>query len=341
MAVDPNEFTKRTRETLAKRAGQCCSNPYCNKTTTGPHSATDKAVDVGEAAHIRGAHPGKGSRPGSKRFDPTMISAERSNITNGIWLCRTCAKLIDSDEMKYTVEVLYEWKRAHEAKIERQVSSSGWQREIREKSLKAFEHESAAALQIAIDQPHYWEYLLTVELLRHKLSGTKRDLLDLERGLIFRPVKSIINKKECHVWILGKLDDLSALIELLSVATNEELPLAYGEPGKPGNALEILRATNKIAEGCNWLLDWEIDLRFTKLPDGFDFIKEIMLGWTKNPQSEMNRIPDEIARIFNEFPNPEGTVKINLVFQPPENLSDILPALERLLQEYYCEQGIG
>jgi hypothetical protein len=339
--VDQNDFTKRTRDILAKRAGQLCSNPYCNKTTTGPHSKEDKAVDVGEAAHIRGAHPGKGSRPGSKRFDPTMTSAERSNITNGIWLCRTCAKLIDSDETKYTVEVLYEWKRTHEAKIERQLNSSGWQREIREKSIKAFENESAAAFQIAIDQPPYWEYLITVELLRHKLSDIKRDFRDLERGLAFRPIKAIIYKEEFYTWIQGKLHDLTALIELLPLAATEELQSAYGEPGEPGNALEILRATNKIAEGCNWLLDWEIDLHFTKFPDGFESIKLIMEGWTKDLQSEMSRIPSEIAKAFNESPNPEETITINLIFQPPKNLSELLPAMQRVSQELYFEQELG
>ncbi len=29
---------------------------------------------------------------------------------NGIWLCQNCAKLVDNDEAKYTVEKLREWK---------------------------------------------------------------------------------------------------------------------------------------------------------------------------------------------------------------------------------------
>lgn len=120
MTIDKNKFIKVTRETLAKRSGQKCSNPYCNIPTVGPHTEHNKVVDVGEAAHIRGANPG------SKRYDPSMIPAERQNITNGIWLCRKCAKLIDSDEIKYSVEILYEWKRNHESKIEREISGTGW-----------------------------------------------------------------------------------------------------------------------------------------------------------------------------------------------------------------------
>lgn len=257
-----------------------------------------------------------------------MTPAERSDITNGIWLCRTCAKLIDSDEVKYTVEILYEWKRTHEARIERQISGLGWQREIRERSVRAFTNESAAALQIAIDKPEYWEYLLTVELLRHKLSDTKRNFNDLERGLLFKPTRLIVDSDEFNIWIRGKLNDLNALIRLLTLATTEELQAAYGNSVDGGDALEILRATNKIAEGCSWLLDWEIDLHFTEFPNGFESIKEIMKGWAKEFQTEMNRIPDEIAKIFNSPSVSEGTYVINLVFRSPKNINDLLPMIK-------------
>jgi hypothetical protein len=110
MATKP-DFSQNTKETLAKRAGQICSNPRCLKPTSGPHTHPDKAVNLGEAAHIRGA------RPGSARYDADLTDKERSDISNGIWLCRTCAKLVDSDEAHYTPDLLQKWKRDHEARI--------------------------------------------------------------------------------------------------------------------------------------------------------------------------------------------------------------------------------
>lgn len=107
MSVSP-DFPENTKQTLAKRAGQVCSNPDCRKPTSGPHSEADKSVNLGEAAHIRAA------RQNQARYDPNMTDKQRSDISNGIWLCRECARKIDLDEAKYPVQILKEWKRTHE-----------------------------------------------------------------------------------------------------------------------------------------------------------------------------------------------------------------------------------
>lgn len=62
-------------------------------------------MDVGFAAHITAASPG------GPRFDSTLTPDQRKHHSNGIWLCGTHAKLIDSDESHFTVEELHAWKR--------------------------------------------------------------------------------------------------------------------------------------------------------------------------------------------------------------------------------------
>jgi hypothetical protein len=44
-----------------------------------------------------------------------MSVEDRSGITNAIWLCQTCAKLVDNDEGRFTTEQLIEWKGRAEA----------------------------------------------------------------------------------------------------------------------------------------------------------------------------------------------------------------------------------
>lgn len=98
-----DDFTKKTRELLGNKVGWRCSNPNCRKLTRG--AATGKKyADIGVAAHIKAASKG------GKRYDDSMSPSERKDYDNGIWLCQNCAKLIDSNEEKYTVELLHSWK---------------------------------------------------------------------------------------------------------------------------------------------------------------------------------------------------------------------------------------
>lgn len=51
-----------------------------------------------------------------------MTSAERSAITNGIWLCQTHASLIDRDVVTYSAQMLSDMKAAHERSVSQELS---------------------------------------------------------------------------------------------------------------------------------------------------------------------------------------------------------------------------
>lgn len=100
-----DDFAGYVKQALALRVGSHCSRPDCQALTSGPHQLhTDKAVNLGVAAHITAA------AAGGPRFDAKLAAAERASIRNAIWLCQNCAKLIDSDTARFTVAVLRDWK---------------------------------------------------------------------------------------------------------------------------------------------------------------------------------------------------------------------------------------
>lgn len=103
-----DDFSAPTKELLAKRVGFRCSNPECRQPTSGPQADQRGAVNVGVAAHISAASPG------GPRFEVELSSEQRCDSTNGIWLCQTCAKLVDNDSRRFTRVVLEGWKRAAE-----------------------------------------------------------------------------------------------------------------------------------------------------------------------------------------------------------------------------------
>jgi hypothetical protein len=113
-----DDFSKRVADSLAKRVGNRCSNPDCRKRTSGPHTQDDRAVNIGVAAYITAA------APGGPRYDVARTPAERKAAANGIWLCQSCAKLIDNDAGKFTAELLLQWKSQAEEEARKGVASS-------------------------------------------------------------------------------------------------------------------------------------------------------------------------------------------------------------------------
>jgi hypothetical protein len=114
-----DDFSKRTIEVLADRAGNRCANPNCRQPTSGPRTDTDKSVNIGVAAHITAASEG------GPRYDPALTPEERSHADNGVWLCQNCAKLVDNDPTGYPVHLLRAWKRVAEDAARRDVEQLG------------------------------------------------------------------------------------------------------------------------------------------------------------------------------------------------------------------------
>jgi len=112
-----DDFSPKTKASLAARANFECSFTDCRRPTSGPNdSSPDGVTNIGVAAHIHGASPG------GPRYLSSMTSDERSNISNGIWLCPTHGTLIDRDMTAYTADILHDMKAAHEKRINAEMS---------------------------------------------------------------------------------------------------------------------------------------------------------------------------------------------------------------------------
>lgn len=117
MPSNRDDFKKSTIETAAKRVGYRCSFPDCTSSTVGASMEKSDAVSLtGVAAHICAA------APGGKRYDETMTTEERRSIENCIWMCQTHARLIDTDEATYSVDILKEWKKEAEERASKKLA---------------------------------------------------------------------------------------------------------------------------------------------------------------------------------------------------------------------------
>lgn len=105
-----DNFDKATIDALAKRAAYICSNPDCKALTIAPTSGDEeKFIYIGKAAHITAA------AEGGPRYDPNLSQEARKSISNGIFLCSSCADMIDKNNgSDFSTELLRGWKLEHE-----------------------------------------------------------------------------------------------------------------------------------------------------------------------------------------------------------------------------------
>ncbi len=279
-------------------------------------------MNVGEAAHIYGA------RVGAKRFDPSMTSTERRNEVNGIWLCRTCAKLIDSDEQRYPPRLLFEWKHNAEQRVLAQLDGSVDQKFLLETELEFFSDTNLFIQNIIISRPPHWEYLLAINLLRKPFDKVKRQFDELQKDLVISNSRLLPDEQFVN-WSLTKMDDLSCIIEVCSNLFNQELPEAFGPSGVPGDPVKIKRVTELLLDVSHGFFDWEVDLKFTHFSVPFENVKKEMFGWAKRQFFELYRVLEEFEGIFRDNDHPEGHYQLTAVFQLPE-ASAFHSALARL-----------
>lgn len=108
------DFTKPTKTILAGRAGYQCSHPDCEMITIGPGDKYDQISSVGEAAHIYSA------AENGPRGQDGLDEEDLKSVNNGIWMCKTHARLIDANKGDgFSATQLISWKQLHEEAIKR------------------------------------------------------------------------------------------------------------------------------------------------------------------------------------------------------------------------------
>lgn len=99
-----DNFTAQTVKFLRERVNNFCSNPDCRRLTSEPKQGGASGINLtGVAAHICAA-----SSLGP-RYDESMSTEARKDISNGIWLCNRCARLIDIEPNVYPTELLQQF----------------------------------------------------------------------------------------------------------------------------------------------------------------------------------------------------------------------------------------
>lgn len=202
------------------------------------------------------------------------------------------------------------------------------------------ENESELIKKIALKKDDLWEYFLSAELLKSRMTEINRNYLELEKGLIFHKSKNYELEEYCE-WFINSTNDILRLIDIFKKTFEIELINSYGESGVPGNVFEIKSAIDRIASVCKELLSWEYELQGVIPPIELKEVTELMKGWTKVIIDTINEFPLKIEESFSSeniakgkdlnlsldfptLPNNDKIIKlINLATQNIENNNNL------------------
>lgn len=306
-----DRFKKSVIAILAKRAANRCASPECGAVTSGPTIEPNGSVNVGEAAHIYGAHPG------SARYDEKMASSDRSAITNAIWLCGNCHKRIDDDPSRYPPGLLFEWQREHERQISEQIGKTAAEVRHRyeKRHLEEFGRLSYLAERLIIEKDAYWEYLLTAEVLRFEIAPTAQRWDALKRGLYTKPIQRI-DREDSFSWLSDKSQEILLIVAAFSNLTNFELARTWGEPGVAGSDVDIVSACRLYGEVCSNTLLWEESVRFTRVDDDFSEVRDLFIGVAGEIIEQTVKIPRLLTEVITPKPT-SGTYNLELTIALP------------------------
>lgn len=327
-----DRFSRVTVQTLAKRAANQCSNPSCGATTSGPTESAHGSVNVGEAAHIYGANPG------SARYKAEMMPVERSSISNAIWLCGNCHKLVDDDASRYPAGLLFEWQREHERVIKERVGKASAQlRERYEKRhLHKFGELSYAAERLIIEKGDLWEYALTAQVLRDETFPLLRRAQALHQGLYVKPSVRI-PKEASFSWISDRSHEISLLAKALGSLGSSVLARAWGEPGVAGNDELIVETARLFGELCRSAIAVEESIRFARLDECFGRVHSLFFGVTLRLIEQIEKIPVFLFETIESKPT-SGSYKIVLTITLPEGWSEEVDLALKSAQIAYFER---
>lgn len=220
-----DDFTSATKELLANRVGRRCSNPACRKLTCGANTNPEKVTNIGVAAHICAA------AQGGPRYDASMTPEERKSFENGIWLCQSCSKLIDTDITRYPKELLQSWKQLAEqtAILEVETTSSTPAFE-KDKELVQFYLE-------CFDRPAFQDDIYQEGRMEDFDKAIEDTLIALNTGVLRTRDGSILKQADGKSSVQNSLwreklytitDMLTAIRRRLKIAKKEKAYSTYG-----------------------------------------------------------------------------------------------------------------
>jgi hypothetical protein len=194
---------------------------------------------------------------------------------------------------------------------------------------KIFAGESEKARTLAQEHGPSWEYLLTEELLRSKLATVQKQFDSFDEA-VSHATKRSFTGTEYVDWLHKKFEDYNSTVRQLGQSVEMDLPTAWGKPGESGDAIKIFEAVATIAEHCQVLFRWELEVSAADPPNNLRRLGTALRGIGARILSEVCRLPDELDNAVRSVGMGRHQVRINLNFAGSPQMAACLKEIENI-----------
>jgi len=143
----------------------------------------------------------------------------------------------------------------------------------------AFARESAYAQSLVLERGKLWEFLLVQELLASRLMSLKKECAALDK-LGPLPTRRF-SVPEFVKWFSEEMNAIALATSQFGKCIGQDLPNALGNPGVPGDAVQILASIDALFSTCRTIVKFEQELYTAETSETLGLLKGSLKGITK------------------------------------------------------------
>jgi hypothetical protein len=158
---------------------------------------------------------------------------------------------------------------------------------------------AARPLEILLQKPLGWEYLLFAEVFRDGIRSLQDRRYDYDYGFNLGPVIQFSAPNELFNWLSTHVMWMPRIVQALQKLLNEALPAAFGAPGVAGDALHIAYVAKRSIKTYETAIEWALEFKRLHAPDEFHRLMDITSGLTKNIIQEISDFAERAHEKIN------------------------------------------
>ncbi len=182
---------------------------------------------------------------------------------------------------------------------------------------RQYSRSTPRAKYYAIKQPPYWEFFLMSELLKSTSDRLSFEYLLVKDRIIYQwqNRKTVMEMLD---WFSELNDNNIKHIEAVGFILNERTTKSFGEPGKPGDAIEIKRIADTYEQIGKASLEMEKILLSHTLNIELENMRNLYLGCTEHFIKFLTQLSNDLFNIKNraETNMDEKQIRLSYEFEP-------------------------